>query len=193
MNRTDAKELFINEILANKADFEKQIRSKVYTKDVAEDILQDAYERLWKQMLEPDFDKDPKRWIHGIIKNCILEYWRKAAKGRMVISNIVMTGDGERNLYDTFAANDDILKSIVTNFETGLAYNTLLKIKEDYRVLIHMRYVEEMTPKEMMEATGMKANTLSSKLSRAVKKYRSMYMAAEAGEGMSKNDKTGRK
>lgn len=56
-----------------------------------------------------------------------------------------------------------------------------------------MRYVEEMTPKEMMEATGMKANTLSSKLSRAVKKYRSMYMAAEAGEEMSKNDKTGRK
>ena len=69
MNRTDAKELFINKILANKTDFEKQIRKKVYTKDVAEDILQDAYERIWEQMLEPDFDKDPKSWMHGIIKN----------------------------------------------------------------------------------------------------------------------------
>ena len=192
MNRTDAKELFINKILANKTDFEKQIRKKVYTKDVAEDILQDAYERIWEQMLEPDFDKDPKSWMHGIIKNCIFEYWRKAAKGRRVISNIVLTGDGERNLYDTFAANDDVLKSIVTNFETELAYNTLLKIKEEYRVLIHMRYVEDMTPKEIMEITGMKAKTLSSKLSRAVKKYRDMYMEAEAGEVMSKNDKTGK-
>lgn len=180
MEEMDKKEFFVSNVVANQSEFEKHIRSKVYTSDVVEDILQEAYERLWAQMLKPDFDKEPRAWMHGIIKNCIREYWRKAAKGKRVISNIILTAEGEIDLFDTIAAGDDMFERIVTNFETDLACETLLKLKEDYRVLIHMYYIEELTIKEMVEITEMKEKTLRSKLARAVKKYEKVYFAAES-------------
>ena len=62
---------------------------------------------------------------------------------------------------------------------TSLACETLLKLKEDYRVLIHMYYIEGLSIKEMIEITEMKEKTLRSKLARAVKKYEKIYFASE--------------
>lgn len=150
---------------------------------MVEDILQEAYERLWAQMLKPDFDKEPRAWMHGIIKNCIREYWRKAAKGKRVISNIILTAEGEIDLFDTIAAGDDVFERIVTNFETNLACETLLKLKEDYRVLIHMYYIEELTIKEMVEITEMKEKTLRIQTRESCEEVRKSLFRGRIEEG----------
>lgn len=40
MNKMNAKEFFIKNIIVNENDFNKYIISKVYKKEIAEDILQ---------------------------------------------------------------------------------------------------------------------------------------------------------
>ena len=50
MNKMNAKEFFIKNIIVNENDFNKYIISKVYKKEIAEDILQEAYSRAWKRL-----------------------------------------------------------------------------------------------------------------------------------------------
>lgn len=45
INKMNAKEFFIKNIIVNENDFNKYIISKVYKKEIAEDILQEAYSR----------------------------------------------------------------------------------------------------------------------------------------------------
>ena len=180
MNKMNAKEFFIKNIIVNEKDFNKYIISKVYKKDIAEDILQEAYSRAWKRLDTLKDKTKAKSWMNGIIRNCIYEYWRKAVKDGRVISNIVETENGTFDLYEKVGDETDVLETIITNFETDLAYKTLMKTKEEYRVLIHMRYVECLSIKEIVEITGMKEKTITSKLSRALKKYRAMYFEAES-------------
>ncbi|MCI8631285.1 MAG: RNA polymerase sigma factor [Firmicutes bacterium] len=188
MKNMNAKEFFIKHIIANEADFNRYILSKVYTKDLANDILQEAYARAWKNLDSLKYETKVRNWMYGIIKNCIREYWRKAVKDEKIMSNIVETDSGPMDLYEMIKGNDDVLETVITNFETELAYETLMYIKEEYRILIHMRYVECLTVKEMAEITGKKEKTVSSKLSRAVKKYREVYFKLESGEEVRRYD-----
>lgn len=54
-----------------------------------------------------------------------------------------------------------------------------------------MRYIDEIGIKRMVEITGLKEKTLSSKLSRALKKYKQIYFALE--KGMEVETKHGKK
>ena len=61
MNKMNAKEFFIKNIIVNENDFNKYIISKVYKKDIAEDILQEAYSRALKKYRAMYFEAESKR------------------------------------------------------------------------------------------------------------------------------------
>ncbi|MDD2218421.1 MAG: sigma factor-like helix-turn-helix DNA-binding protein [Eubacteriales bacterium] len=72
-----------------------------------------------------------------------------------------------------------------------LAFQALRFLDTADRELINMRYIDEIGIKRMVEITGLKEKTLSSKLSRALKKYKQIYFALE--KGMEVETKHGKK
>lgn len=180
---------FETNVLIHEEKFYKYILKKVYDQEVAKDILQNAYVNAWRNLSKlKDYNKI-EGWMYIIISNCINEYWRKTLKTSNTISNIVEKQDGIVDLYDTICAEEDVIEEIVKKFESSVALEALDKLNEDDRILIHMRYIDEIPIKQMVKVTGLKVGTLTSRISRALKKYRNIYFELIEEGGGTENEK----
>ena len=181
MDTDGMKSFFVVKIMDYEEEFYSYILKKVYEPETAWDILQHAYLKAWKGLPGLKDISKVKSWMYSIINNCIYEYWRKALGEREnSTDNTIDTEDGIINILDTVIGDEDALDKLVKKLERKQAIKALDMQKEEDRILLHMRYVDEMTVKNMAEITGIKEKTLSSKIRRAVKRYRETYFAFEA-------------
>lgn len=181
MDTDRMKSFFVANILAYEEEFYLHILKKVYEPEVVRDILQHAYLKAWKGLPRLKDMNKVKSWMYSIINNCIYEYWRKVLSEREnKTDNTIDTEDGIINILDTVIGDEDVFDELVKKLESKLAIKALDMLKEEDRILIHMRYVDEMTVKDMANITRIKEKTLSSKLIRAAKRYRKAYFTLEA-------------
>lgn len=134
--------------------------SLVQKPDVAQDIVQDAFLRLHERL---DEVREPKAWLYRTVHNLAMSHHRK---NRKVVTLDFEDESGFPEPTDHEALPDDRLERMEA---VGMAMLCLDRLKENARVLIQMKFVEDLSYKEIAERTGLTVGNVGYKLHHAIK------------------------
>ncbi len=174
-NFLDGDELAFEELL-NK--YLKPIHGFLYqmTKDfsVVQDLSQETFIKVWKNINRFDRKKSFKTWIFTIAKNTAYDYFKK----KKTIPFSFFEAEGENNKLENITGDnilpDRILekKDIASELEKKMQ-----EIPENYRVLLTLRYKEDFSLSEIAEILDKPYNTIKSSHQRALKSLKQVLDA----------------
>ena len=86
IKRMDARELFRRQWVRWQPAIYAYIRTMVFCRDDAEDLLQDAAEILWRKIDQFQEGTRFDQWAYQVTRNVVLNYQKKAKRRRVVFS-----------------------------------------------------------------------------------------------------------
>ena len=147
----------------------------VGNKKDAEDVTQEVFLKIWKNINKFEIEKSFKTWIFAITRNTCIDFLRK--KKEIPISyfdddmgNNVL----EDNLLDEGLKPDEIF---VNKESKELIENTLSKLSFIQKEVVVLRYMNEMSFDEISEVLNIPLNTIKSHHNRALIKMKSILSA----------------
>jgi RNA polymerase sigma-70 factor, ECF subfamily len=136
-------------------------------RDAAEDLTQETFVKVWKNLKRFDQKRNFKTWLFTIAKNTAFDWLKK--KKEIPFSSFT-DEEGEswlENVADENILPDEILerKNIAEEFE-----QILEKIPVHYRAILLLHYKEDFSLHEIAEILGEPYNTIKSRHRRGLGK-----------------------
>lgn len=133
---------------------------RVSNRDVARDMVQDTFIKTWQYIAQGKDIGNLKAFLYKVANNLIIDYYRKKKSDSLD----VLEEEGM-----VFRTEDDNLFSTA---EASVVLKALQSLEDKHREIIVMRFLNEMSPREIGEILGQSENAVSVRLNRALKKYR---------------------
>lgn len=136
----------------------------VGSKEVAEDILQDACIKVWKNADSYDPAKGKLfTWLLNIARNTALDKARTGKFQRQRTSQML-----DQTVYDNVAFSEEMQVR-----DVGLQ-NALNKLEEKYRMIIELLYIQGYTQREIVEEFDLPLGTVKSRAKIAIRELRKL-------------------
>lgn len=132
------------------------IYSKVYDKDVAEDIFQDTFIKVINTLKRGAYNEEGKflPWVMRIAHNLVIDHFRR---------NNRMPKFENKDDFNIFSVLSDgslnAEKAIIKDQVESDVRRLIEELPEDQREVLVMRIYKEMSFKEISEQTGVSINT----------------------------------
>lgn len=136
---------------------------KTSDKQIAHDLTQDTFMRLWKAMQSGKNIEKPKQYIYQIARNLVIDHYKKAKD--VSLDNLQESGYDPK---DTGVGTDFMA-------EVSILRQAIDKLEEDYREVIYMRFIEGMGIEDIAEAMNISANLVSVRINRGKKKLQTVF------------------
>ncbi len=143
---------------------------RVRDREIAKDIVQEAYSRTWVYLTEGKKIDYIRAFLYRVANNLIVDGSRRKKSASL---DAMMEDDG-------FEVRDDSIPEPVDKKALGDALALLESLDEIYRTAITMRYLDEMSPREIAAALGVSENVVSVRIHRGIEKL-SRMMREKAG------------
>jgi len=148
----------------------------------AEDVTQEVFVKVWRNLKKFDQQKSFKTWIFSIAKNASLDYLKK--KKAIPFSEFSARGGsafggenvaGENMLAETLADPAPLPQELLERAGIAQVLNkTMEKLSPKYRMVLFLRYNDHFTFREIAETLGESINTVKSRNRRALIKIRKL-------------------
>ena len=136
-------------------------RRLVISHDDANDVTQEAFVKVWKNLDKFKEEAQLFTWIYRIATNEALSFLRKK-RTRFLIPFVNVESKLERTLVDdNFFSGDEIQLKL---------QKAILKLPEKQRLVFNMKYYDELKYEEMSEILGTSVGALKASYHFAVKK-----------------------
>ncbi len=149
-------------------EYEKMLLAHAYFKthnmETSEDIVQDTFMKAWNYMLKGGKILMMKAFLYHILNNRIVDEYRKHK-----------TTSLEVLLEKGFEPNVDNSERLLDNLDGKTALLLIEQIPPSYQEIIRMKYLQDLSLKEMSLATGMSKNTIAVKVHRGLEKIKMLY------------------
>ncbi|MCX6735175.1 MAG: RNA polymerase sigma factor [Candidatus Peregrinibacteria bacterium] len=133
--------------------------------DVAADVVQDVFIKMWKNLESFDRGKNFRVWLYSIAKNTALDFLKK----RKLLNFSAISEDEVFDVEDVSPLPNEILKKA----DEGAILNEALKqLPSLYREILLLYYKDDFNFREISEVTGKPLNTVKSIHLRAMKMLR---------------------
>lgn len=143
--------------------------------DIASDVLQDVFIRVFKKLHKYNDENKLKNWLFTLTRNITMDHFRKNSIKLMPLE---VKDDDEFSILDTIAANDSQpLDIAIMNDKNHKVNEALNRLNTDERELIALK--DSMTFQEIAEMQNKPIGTLLSKFNRALKKLKIILMENE--------------
>jgi RNA polymerase sigma-70 factor (ECF subfamily) len=141
----------------------------------AEDVSQEVFLKVWKNIKKFDTEKSFKTWIFSITRNASIDYLRKR---RDVLLSVFDNENGtnfiEDSLIDEEPKADEIFSLAQNKKQIEVTMNELSIIQKE---IIILKYVNEMSLSEIANIMNMPVNTTKSHHRRALIKLKELINA----------------
>ncbi|MEE8045495.1 MAG: sigma-70 family RNA polymerase sigma factor [Dehalococcoidia bacterium] len=125
---------------------------------LAEDAVQDAFVRAWKRFKQFQPNTNLRNWLTRILVNRVIDLSRRKQLPTVDIAKAETKPSPVRGPEESLLSLDD-------RHRLDVALRTL---SAEHRVVVVLRYYEQMTVPEIASATGWREGTVKSRLSRAM-------------------------
>ncbi len=147
------------------------IFSKVYDKEISNDIFQDTFIKVIRTLKAGKYNEEGKflPWVMRISHNLVIDHFRK--NNRMPKFN----DNGEMSIFSLLS--DDSLNaetSIIKNQVESDVRSLIEKLPDDQQQVLIMRIYNDMSFKEISENTGVSINTALGRMRYALKNLRKL-------------------
>ncbi|WP_044340136.1 RNA polymerase sigma factor SigX [Rossellomorea aquimaris] len=136
----------------------------VQNRQQAEDLVQEVYIRVLKSHERFEGKSSERTWLFSIAKNVAIDHFRKQKNWK---NRILDKFDWSRNdVTDDAALPEEIA---VAKEEIQVLYECLKMCSTDYRMVIIMRYLQELSIAETSEVLGWTESKVKTTQHRAIK------------------------
>lgn len=132
------------------------IYSKVYDRDVAEDIFQDAFIKVINTLKKGGYNEEGKflPWVMRITHNLIIDHFRRNNRMPKFENN------DDFNIFSVLSDHTpNVEKRLIKEQVENDVRRLIEELPEDQKEVLIMRMYNEMSFKEISERTGVSINT----------------------------------
>lgn len=137
---------------------------KVSDKEQAMDIVADVFLHFW-QTLQKEEVESPRALLYRIARNLVIDWYKKKKSIPLQSFKEDESGDTEAYL-DMFAGN---LAGVDIMLEAKMAIEKIASLEPIYKEVVYLRFVEELTPKEIAIIVEESTNVVSVRISRGLR------------------------
>ena len=140
----------------------------------AEDITQEVFIKVWKNIKKYKKEQNFKTWVFSIAKNSTIDFLRKKkAINFSDLDSVVNEPDFDfsETISDTNLLPDEVLEKLQ---DSELLNNLVNKLSFQYKTILLLHYQEEMTFDEIGKVLNKPLNTVKSYHRRAILELRKM-------------------
>ena len=138
----------------------------------AEDITQEVFVRVWRNLKKFDQTKSFKTWIFSIAKNASLDFLKKK---KAIPFSEFDTEEGGNLIIDTLADPSPLPLELLEKAGMAKMLNVAMeKLSPQYRMVLFLRYNDHFNFREIAESLGESLNTVTSRHRRALILLRSL-------------------
>ncbi len=134
---------------------------RLYDKEKGSDFMQEAFTKAWQYVADGNEVKNIRALVYKIANNLIIDSVRKKKEASLE----AMEEDG-------FAPGATMREMSDNYLDAKAAVEKLQMIESEYREVVYMRYVENLTPREIAEILNEKVNLISVRIHRGIKKLK---------------------
>lgn len=147
------KEAFIEAYDLYVDDIYRFVYFKVGSREEASDITSNVFLKAWQYILKENINREKslRALIYKIARTTIIDFYRQANRKEIGISEEL------ENIVDD---KQDPIRELQIDFELQMLEKALPKLKDEYREIIIMRHINEMSFSEISDITGKSAGNV---------------------------------
>ena len=141
------------------------IFSKVYNRDITEDIFQDTFIKVIKTLKKGKYNEEGKflPWVMRIAHNLVIDHFRRNARMPK------FEGSDDFNIFSVLGDSALNAEKQIIKDQVELDVRRLIaELPDDQREVLKMRLYKDMSFKEIAEVTGVSINTALGRMRYAV-------------------------
>lgn len=143
----------------------RHVLLRVRDREKAKDIVQDAFSKTWLYLAEGKSIDHIKAFLFRVANNLIIDGARKKKSASLDS----MMDESGYEIVDDSIADPSELQGVRE------ALKLLAQLDEIYRVAITMRYMDEMSPREIADILGVSENVVSVRIHRGIERLQVLY------------------
>jgi len=136
---------------------------RVSDRDIAKDLVQETFTRTWKYLVDEKEIKNMRAFLYRVANNLVIEEYRKKKSTPVSLDKLQEKG------FDPGHDEGSKIQSIVEGKDILALLERLESQNSD---VVIMRYINELSLKEISEILGESENTISVRIHRALKQIR---------------------
>lgn len=136
---------------------------RVFDRERGKDLMQEVFMRAWEYLNKGEKVLNMRAFLYRIANNLIVDESRKKKEASL-----------DKLQEEGFDPGIDDTDKINSRIEHSRVVNTLQHLDDNYRDILVMRYMNDLSPSEIAEVTGESANTVSVRIYRGLKQLRTM-------------------
>ena len=163
------QEVKIKDILTSAHyDYEKGLNARAFFKisdrATSQDLVQNTFIKTWSYLLKGGKIDIMKAFLYHVLDNLIVDQYRKHKTSSL---DLLM----EKG-FEPVAEDEERLLNLLDGKKALLL---IARIPKKYQKVMRMRYVQDLTLKEMSQITGQSKNTISVQAHRGLELIKSLY------------------
>lgn len=131
----------------------------------AKDITQDTFVKAWKNLKKFDSDKNFKTWLFVIAKNTTFDLLKKK---KTINFSALSNDDSGANSFDVSSEDNSPEEEMIKTEDAEVLESAVSKLPENYRAVVLLRGMEELTFEEISDILDKPLNTVKSQYRRAL-------------------------
>lgn len=136
---------------------------RIGDKEKAKDLMQSTFTKSWQYISQGTEVQNLRLFLYRVANNLIIDEYRK--KKEVSLDNLMDKG---------FDFGFEERGKMDKNIDAKEAITVFNQIDEKYRTAVMMRYIDEMSPKEIAEAIGESENSVSVRIHRGLKQAKEL-------------------
>ncbi len=145
------------------------LRISDFDKSTAEDVLQDVFISVYRNLNDFNPDLSFSSWIYRITHNTVITYFRKRKHESVTIT---VDPDSDRDFASLLPDTLDLAKELDREIAIKNVGKALHQLPEKYREVLFLRYMEDKSYKEIGDILKKPVNSVSVLINRAKAKIK---------------------
>jgi RNA polymerase sigma-70 factor (ECF subfamily) len=137
---------------------------KVQSAEQAEDLTSETFLKAWQYLKEKREVPNLQALLYTVARNVVIDHYRRTAheQGDVTLDDAMAVESPE-------IASDQLIRDTENNFDTARVLDKLRGLKDEYREVITMKYLDELDTSEIAAALGKTPANVRVLLHRATK------------------------
>lgn len=145
---------------------------RVNSKEDAEDLAAQVFVRTWNYIAQGNQIDNVKAFLYRTASNLVVDFYRTSKKKKEIsLDNPSVTVD--------IPEDASFVEALDHQFALREVRKFLTKLPEQFRDVVILRYIEDLTVAEIAHVTGITENNVSVRLHRAIDKIKELTGSKE--------------
>jgi len=142
----------------------RHVLVRIRDREVAKDIVQETFTKTWDYLAKGKKVEHLRAFLYRVANNLIVDSSRRKRSSSL---DNMMEEDG-------FEVEDESVKDPADIPDARLAMKLLDTLDDLYRVVIVMRFIDGLSPKEIARTLGVSENVVSVRIYRGIERLKSI-------------------